>query len=78
LGQTFTLSHLAPFVNVSREKIREEVKEDLKEIYPYFVDSEKSWRDKVEHIVEERIRKEVRRGVQTIQYQILTLMTCNG
>lgn len=65
-GQTITLSHLAPFVDVSRKKIIKEVIEDG-------VPEEK--RDEV---IKRRLRKEIRSGVQTIQYQLITLSTTNG
>ena len=67
-GQSITLSHLAPFVDVSRQKIREEV---LHEFNGFDVID-------VDNIVENRVRKEVRDGVQLIQYQVNTLLTCNG
>ena len=69
-GQSITLTHLAPFVDVSRRRIRMELIEELGE----FGLSEKS----LERIVEKRVREEIERGVQTIQYQVVTLMTTNG
>lgn len=69
-GQSITLTHLAPFVDVSRRRIRMELVEELGE----FVLPEKS----LEKIVEKRVREEIERGVQTIQYQVVTLMTTNG
>lgn len=69
-GQSITLTHLAPFVDVSRRRIRMELVEELGE----FGLSEKS----LEKIVEKRVREEIERGVQTIQYQVVTLMTTNG
>mgnify|MGYP002647420415 FL=1 len=71
-GQSISLAHLAPFVNISREKIRKDVMEELAllECTP----SE----DKVSEIVENRLKKEITKGVQTIQYQVITLMTTNG
>ncbi len=71
-GQSISLSHLAPFVDVSRQKIRKEVREELEEagITP---DEET-----VNRIAEKRVRNEVRQGVQIIQYQVTTLMTTNG
>ena len=69
-GQSITLTHLAPFVDVSRRRIRMELVEELGE----FGLSEKS----LERIVEKRVREEIERGVQTIQYQVVTLMTTNG
>ena len=75
-GQSISLAHLAPFVDVSRRKIRREVEEEFKTI-PLDVGC-----DDVEtiiaDIVEGRVREEVKRGVQTIQYQVITLMTTNG
>jgi len=71
-GQSISLSHLAPFVDVSRQKIRKEVIEELEEagVTP----SEET----VKRLVEKRVRNEVRQGVQIIQYQVTTLMTTNG
>ena len=81
-GQSISLSHLAPFVDVSRKKIREEVEtefENLKERYPAMQSmSDEDREDYISEIVEGRIRKEVTKGVQTIQYQVTTLMTTNG
>ncbi len=71
-GQSISLSHLAPFVQVSRERIRADVIESLK-IANGNMDEET-----VSTIVERRIRDEIRKGVQTIQYQVVTLMTTNG
>ena len=71
-GQSISLTHLAPFVQVSREKIRKTVEKEM-EILGVAADEEK-----VAAIVENRLRDEVRRGVQTIQYQVVTLMTTNG
>ena len=75
-GQSISLAHLAPFVDVSRRKIRKEVEEEFKTI-PLDAGC-----DDVESvifdIVEGRVREEVKRGVQTIQYQVITLMTTNG
>ena len=70
-GQSISLTHLAPFVQVSREKIRAEVADELKD----FADVTT---EKIEEIAEKRLREEIRRGVQTIQYQVVTLMTTNG
>ena len=71
-GQSISLAHLAPFVEVSRQKIRKEVESELKEAgAPY--------NDEIIHkITEQRVRREINRGVQTIQYQVITLMTTNG
>ena len=71
-GQSISLAHLVPFVDVSRQKIRAEVQETLNE-----AGSELS-EEKIERIVERRLRKEIQKGVQTIQYQVVTLMTTNG
>lgn len=71
-GQTISLSHLAPFVDVSRQKIRQDLLDEAKLIYTEYIDED------VNTITEKRVRDEIRRGVQTIQYQILTLMTTNG
>ena len=71
-GQSISLTHLAPFVQVSREKIRKTVEKELAVFGIEPTD------EKVASVVEERLRDEVRRGVQTIQYQVVTLMTTNG
>ncbi len=71
-GQSISLTHLAPFVQVSREKIRKTVE---KELATYGIEPNE---EKIAQVVEERLRDEVRRGVQTIQYQVVTLMTTNG
>ena len=71
-GQSISLTHLAPFVDVSRRKIKNQVTSEFKKL-GVSIDS-----DKLTSIVEERLRDEVRRGVQTIQYQVVTLMTTNG
>ena len=71
-GQSISLSHLAPFVQVSREKIRRDVEEEMR------ISGAAPGEEVVTRIVEKRLREEVRRGVQTIQYQVLTLMTTNG
>ena len=71
-GQSITLSHLAPFVQVSREKARREVKEELESLN---LDSSE---DTVNKMAEMRVRKEIEKGVQMIQYQVITLMTTNG
>ena len=74
-GQSITLSHLAPFVNVSRQKIRSEVMEELDSVE---MDNPEHWYQLVDTITEKRVRAEVKRGVQTIQYQVNTLLTTNG
>lgn len=73
-GQTITLSHLAPFVDVSRKKIEKQVREEFSLVTETYLDEEEIR----EHVVEERLRDEIKKGVQTIQYQILTLLTTNG
>jgi ribonucleoside-triphosphate reductase len=74
-GQSITLSHLAPFVDISRQKIREEVRKELLPVY-YKIEDEMEYM--IEEITEKRVRAEVKRGVQTIQYQVNTLLTTNG
>ena len=71
-GQSISLTHLAPFVDVSRQKIRKQV---LAEIEELGVAQDEA---KIARIVEKRLREEIRRGVQTIQYQVVTLLTTNG
>ena len=71
-GQTITFSHLAPFVDVSRQKLRKEVREEMEATGHVLPDAE------INQIAEIRVRREVERGVQTIQYQINTLLTTNG
>ena len=71
-GQSISLTHLAPFVDISRKKIRKELLEEIKELGA--TPSE----EKINEITEERLKKEITRGVQTIQYQVVTLLTTNG
>ena len=74
-GQSITLAHLAPFVDVSRQKIREEVTKELTDVVGLqsdYIEAE------IDAITEKRVRAEVKRGVQTIQYQVNTLLTTNG
>ncbi len=71
-GQSISLTHLAPFVDVSRKKIRKQVEAELATL------NGQPSEDQICRIVEERLREEVRRGVQTIQYQVVTLLTTNG
>ncbi|MFR3664989.1 anaerobic ribonucleoside-triphosphate reductase [Flintibacter sp.] len=71
-GQSISLAHLAPFVDVSRKKIRRLVEQEMEAL------GIQPTREKIEELVETRLRDEVRRGVQTIQYQVLTLLTTNG
>lgn len=70
-GQSISLTHLAPFVDVSRQKIRREVKEEL-----VAVGSQDE--DAINKIAEKRLREEIKKGIQTIQYQVVTLLTTNG
>ena len=71
-GQSFTLAHLAPFVDISRWKIRKNVIEERKEC------GESLDENIISRVTERRLRDEIRSGIQTIQYQLITLMTCNG
>ena len=71
-GQSISLTHLAPFVQVSREKIRRQLTEEMKEANAVITEEQLS------NMVEKRLRDEIRRGVQTIQYQVVTLLTTNG
>ncbi len=71
-GQSISLAHLAPFVDVSRKKIRKTVEQEMADINVQLAE------EQICRLVEERLRDEVRRGVQTIQYQVLTLLTTNG
>ena len=83
-GQSITLSHLAPFVDISRQKIRVDVKEEMRKSAKLFVcpgsinPSDEEIENVIDEITEKRVRDEVKRGVQTIQYQVNTLMTTNG
>ena len=70
-GQSISLTHLAPFVDVSRQKIRKEVKEELASVGS--TDEEA-----IARIAEKRLREEIKKGIQTIQYQVVTLLTTNG
>ena len=71
-GQSFSLAHLAPFVDISRKKIYKEVEAEFEEN-----ELEKD-EEKIKKITEKRLLDEIKRGIQTIQYQLITLMTCNG
>ncbi|MGM9663378.1 MAG: anaerobic ribonucleoside-triphosphate reductase [Eubacteriales bacterium] len=71
-GQSISLTHLAPFVQVSREKIRKTLREELDTLGTSVSE------EKFSEVVESRLREEIRRGVQTIQYQVVTLLTTNG
>ena len=76
-GQSISLAHLAPFVEVSRKKIRKEVEHELHDIANTLLKDEEL-ENVVNKITEERLGKEVEKGIQTIQYQLVTLMTTNG
>ena len=71
-GQSISLAHLAPFVQISREKITRQVRAEMEE-FGIAADDEQ-----VKSLVEKRVRDEIKRGVQTIQYQVVTLLTTNG
>ena len=71
-GQSISLTHLAPFVEVSRQKIRRQVLDEINTL------GLETTSEKINEVVEARLRDEIRRGVQTIQYQVVTLMTTNG
>ena len=77
-GQSITLSHLAPFVDVSRKKITSEVHKEFYEMVQNNEIDKMPESETINRIVEERLHKEIARGVQTIQYQVVTLMTTNG
>ena len=82
-GQSITLAHLAPFVDISRKKIRAEVEEEQRLVSNRInggnlVEFSESLIKAIDEITEQRVRTEVKRGVQTIQYQVNTLMTTNG
>lgn len=79
-GQTITLTHLAPFVDVSRQKIRLEVEEELLSLRKYdcYSGYQQLLDEHIEQITENRVKEEIKKGVQIIQYQINTLMTTNG
>ena len=71
-GQSFSLAHLAPFVDVSRQKIRTKVEKEFKDA------GIETTQEALNKVVEDRVRDEIKSGIQTIQYQLITLMTCNG
>ena len=73
-GQSISLAHLAPFVDISRQKIRSEVENEIYNILEYGVTNKKA----IDDIVEARLKREITKGIQTIQYQLTTLMTTNG
>ena len=74
-GQSISVAHLAPFVQTSREKIREEVIEECNILNGKVMGIDNA---RIDEIVEKRVREEIKRGVQTIQYQVVTLLTTNG
>lgn len=76
-GQSISLAHLAPFVDISRQKIRKEVEHELCDVADTLLEG-KALEETINKIVEERLKKEIEKGVQTIQYQLVTLMTTNG
>ncbi len=76
-GQSISLAHLAPFVDISRQKIKKEVEHELCDIANTFLEG-KELENVINKIAEERLKKEIEKGIQTIQYQITTLMTTNG
>ena len=73
-GQTITLSHLAPFVDVSRKKIQKQVEEEFSLVTDTYIDE----KDLIQNTIDKRLKEEIKKGVQTIQYQVVTLMTTNG
>ena len=73
-GQTITLTHLAPFVEISRQKIQQDIEKEFEFIHDDYFERELV----INKIVEKRVKEEIRRGIQTIQYQVVTLMTTNG
>ena len=82
-GQTITLSHLAPFVEISRQKIRKEVEEEQRFAQDYLLKENggeftTKMLQVIDNIVEKRLKSEIKKGIQTIQYQVNTLLTTNG
>lgn len=82
-GQSISLAHLAPFVDISRQKILKEVELEQKSIFKMthgneLVSFSEKMKEAVNRITEDRLRNEIKRGIQTIQYQVVTLMTTNG
>lgn len=73
-GNTITLAHLAPFVDISRQRIKEEVKKEIYDIMEYGIESPAL----IDEIVENRLKQEIADGIQTIQYQLITVSTTNG
>jgi len=74
-GQSFSLAHLAPFVDVSRQKIQKELEDEILTIFGEF---HAPTQEQFNEVVNMRLRDEIKRGIQTIQYQLITLSTCNG
>ena len=72
MGQSWSLAHLAPFVDISRQRLRQKVKEEF-ELNNITLDQ-----DSINKIAESRLKDEIKSGIQTIQYQLVTLMTTNG
>ena len=80
-GQTISLAHLAPFVEISRQKIKQQVEQEISDIISSgnFIGKDKiSFEETINQIVEARVNEEIKKGIQTIQYQVVTLMTTNG
>ena len=82
-GQTITLSHLAPFVEISRQKIRKQVEDEQRLAFDSchvgtLTEFSDKMKDAIERITKQRVSDEIRKGIQTIQYQVVTLMTTNG
>ena len=83
-GQTISLAHLSPFVDVSRQKIRQQVSEEIYDMYfdsngnEIIENANDAFNSKVNKITEKRLKEEIEKGIQTIQYQVVTLMTTNG
>lgn len=73
-GQTISAAHLAPFVEVSRQRIRKEVEQDFSLVESTYIEE----KHVIDMVVERRVKEEIKKGIQTIQYQVVTLMTTNG
>lgn len=82
MGQSFSLTHLAPFVDISRKKFIEEVTQEIDEGIENgeisLTKNSNRYNKYINRVVEKRVREEIKRGVQMIQYQVITLMTTNG
>lgn len=78
MGQSETLSHLAPFVDISRQKLRKELYAEFEQLYSKKLIDKLPTKVAMDEIAETRLKEEIKKGVQTIQYQINTLMTSNG